>query len=143
MTLVDPISPNAVAQINKLIEKSGYVVPATAPNMPSATGNVKLQTISKIKEGSKTAGHSSTTVDGGALGDIIISIMDSNGKEVEKWTLKNPLIMSAKYGDLDYSNDELKTVEIGLKYDWAECETFDTSHAPLSPASTSHFTPKS
>jgi len=30
-----------------------------------------------------------------------------------------------------------------LKYDWAECNTFDTSHAPLSPASTSHFTPKS
>lgn len=143
MTLVDPISPNAVAQVNKLIEKSGYVVPAVAPPMPSAGGDVKLQTVSKIKEGSKTAGHSSTVVDGGALGDIIVSVMDSNGKKVEEWTLKNPLIMSAKYGDLDYSNDELKTVEIGLKYDWAECNTFDTSHAPLSPASTSHFAPKS
>lgn len=139
MTLVDPISPNAVAQVNRLIERSGYVVPAASPGMPSNTAATRLQTISKIKEGRATAGHSSNVNDGGALGDIIISVMDSNGKEVEKWTLKNPLIMSAKYGDLDYSNDELKTVEIGLKYDWAECQTFDTSHAPLSPASSTHF----
>lgn len=139
LVLVDPISPNAVAQINRLIETSGYVIPASAPTMPGAASNVQLHTVSKIKEGSKKGGHSSTTNDGGALGDIVISVMDSNGKSVEEWTLKNPLIMSAKFGDLDYANDELKTVEMSLKYDWAECLTFDTSHAPLSPASTSHF----
>jgi hypothetical protein len=107
--------------------------------MPNSVGNVKLHTVSKIKEGSKSAGHSATAIDGGALGDIIIAVMDSNGKRVEEWTLKNPLIMSAKYGDLDYSNDDLKTVEMSLKYDWAECFTFDSSHAPLSPISSTHF----
>ena len=131
MTLVDPISPNAVGQLNKIIIDSGYRIPGVSPGMPNASGaDAKLFTISKIKEGRATAGHSSTAVDGGALGDIVISIMDSNGKEVEKWTLKNPLIMSAKFGDLDYANDELKTVELSLKYDWAECDTKDTSASP-------------
>jgi hypothetical protein len=42
---------------------------------------------------------------------------------VEKWELQNPIITSAKFGDLDYTNDDLKTIELGLKYDWATCNT--------------------
>ena len=70
-----------------MIIDSGYRIPGISPGMPNASGaDQKLFTISKIKEGRATAGHSSAAVDGGALGDIIIAVMDSNGKEVEKWT---------------------------------------------------------
>jgi hypothetical protein len=75
LVLVDPISPNAVKQVNRLIEKSGYVIPSAVPPMPNSVGNVKLHTVSKIKEGSKSAGHSATAIDGGALGDIIIAMV--------------------------------------------------------------------
>ena len=51
-----------------------------------------------------------------------ISVLDSNGNTLEKWTLNNPFIKSAKYGDLDYSNDDLRTIEMTIRYDWATCE---------------------
>ena len=36
--------------------------------------------------------------------------------------MNNPFIKSAKFGDMDYSNDELRTVEMSIRYDWATCE---------------------
>ena len=100
MTLVDPVSPDAVGQTNALLEAMGYVVPANTSNLSSM---------------SKPASSD-------ALGDIVISVLDSEGNAIETWTLQNPFIKSAKYGDLDYSNDELRTITLGLRYDWATCE---------------------
>ena len=100
MTLVDPVSHDAVGQTNALLEAMGYVVPSNTTNLSSVS-----------KENS-----------GIALGVIVISILDVDGKEIETWRLQNPFIKSAKYGDLDYSNDELRTITLGLRYDWATCE---------------------
>ena len=104
MTLVDPVSPDAVGQTNALLEAMGYKVPDSVNT---------LGTIAK-----------STNVDTGAtaLGDVVISVLDANGSPIETWTLQNPFIKSAKYGDLDYSNDELRTITLGLRYDWATCD---------------------
>tara|TARA_R110002020_G_scaffold108969_7_gene252367 strand:- start:585 stop:1124 length:540 start_codon:yes stop_codon:yes gene_type:complete len=102
MTLVDPIDPDATDSLNKMLVESGYIVPkdsATAQSKP---------TISKAKATS--------------LGTVKIEILDATGeKAVETWELQNPFIKAAKFGDLDYSNDELKTVELTLRYDWAVC----------------------
>jgi len=101
MTLVDPVSPDAVGQTNSLLEAMGYVV-------PSNDGN--LTTISKPAASA-------------ALGNVVITIYDASGDvELEKWTLQNPFIKSAKFGDLDYSNDDLRTITLDLRYDWATCE---------------------
>lgn len=99
LSLVDPISVDAVALTNELLTSQGYVVPTNADD------NV---TMSKAKG----------TV---ALGDITITVFGAEGDEIEVWTLRNPFIKSAKYGDLDYSNDDLRTVEMTLRYDWASC----------------------
>ena len=48
-----------------------------------------------------------------------IQQMDSNGKLLEKWTLKNAWAKSISFGSLDYSNDELVTIDITLAYDYA------------------------
>jgi len=102
MTLVDPIDPDATDSLNKMLVESGYIVPAT-----SATAQAK-PTISKAKATK--------------LGTVKIEILDATGeKAVEIWELQNPFIKAAKFGDLDYSNDELKTVELTLRYDWAVC----------------------
>ena len=105
MTLVDPISIDAVEQTNKLLVDSGYIIPSGAPS-----SNAQKATISKKKAAA-------------ALKQVTITVLKADGSEVEKWTLQNPFIKSAKYGDLDYSNDELRTVEMSLRYDWATCET--------------------
>lgn len=101
LTLVDPISIDAVTLTNQIIVNSGYIIPSQ--------GNTSLETLSKKK---------STT----AIGDVVISIMNADGKPIEVWTLKNPFIKSAKYGDLDYSSDDLRSVELSLRYDYAICD---------------------
>ena len=101
LTLVDPISIDAVTQTNQLIVNSGYVIPAE--------GNTSLETLSKKKASQ-------------AIGDVVISIMNADGTPIEVWTLKNPFIKSAKYGDLDYSSDDLRTIELSFRYDYAICD---------------------
>ncbi len=108
LTLVDPISVDAVAKTNQLLTGQGYVVPQD-PN-----DNITM---------SKNKGTA-------ALQKVIITIFNAEGVDIETWTLNQVFIKSAKYGDLDYSNDDLRTVEIGLKYDWATCETKSPSGTP-------------
>ena len=112
LTLVDPISVDAVALTNEIIEGSGYVIPSQPP---ADAGN--LSTISKAKAVA-------------ALGKVIITILTADGNKVEEWTLNNPFVKSAKYGDLDYSNDDLRTVEMTFRYDWATCDSSDNPSGP-------------
>ena len=100
LTLVDPISVDAVELTNKLLEASGYTIKAN---------ETSLETMSKIKA-------TATAIKG-----ITITILEASGDIVETWSLNNPFIKSAKYGDLDYSNDDLRTVEMTVRYDWASC----------------------
>ena len=101
MTLVDPISPDATDLLNKMLTDSGYVVPA------NETAAANKATISK----NRAAG----------LGLVKIEVLDADGNEIEIWELKNAFLQSAKFGDLDYSSDDLKQVELTLRYDWATC----------------------
>jgi len=53
-------------------------------------------------------------------GNFIIHQIDSDGKILEEWVLKNPWISAVTFGSLDYSNDELVSLDLTIKYDWAE-----------------------
>jgi hypothetical protein len=108
MTLVDPISPDAVGVMNQILINSGYMV-------PQSTEDGQFHTISKNR--SIAAG----------LQLIVIEILKADGAVVEKWTLNQPFIKSAKFGDLDYSNEDLRTVDLTIRYDWATC-TFPETH---------------
>ena len=110
MTLIDPVSPDAVQKTNEYLLGSGYMVP-----LNEALPEEERRTISKRK----------ATATG--LGDILITVLNADGQELEKWTLKNPFIKSVKYGDLSYEDDALRTVELGIRYDWAVC-SFGTAH---------------
>ena len=105
LTLVDPISVDAVLLTNNLVDGAGYQVPS---NIPASESD--FSTISK-----KAAI--------GELGQVIITILDAQGKNIEQWTLNNAFLKSAKYGDLDYSNDDLRSVELAIRYDWATCDS--------------------
>lgn len=52
-------------------------------------------------------------------GDLRIHQIDSDGKILEEWELKNPWISAATFGSLDYSSDELVSLDLTVKYDWA------------------------
>jgi hypothetical protein len=101
-TLVDPISVDAVSQTNKILEDMGYTVKA------NENSNV---TMSKTKAA------------GVALPAVVISVLNADGVAIEVWTLNNAFLKSAKFGDLDYSSDDLRKVEMSVRYDWAQCDT--------------------
>ena len=101
MTLVDPVSPNAVAQTNRIIQASGYRIPGDSG---------ALETMSKAKSVN-------------TLKHVIIQQIDADGVTIEEWKLANPFIKTVKFGDLDYENDDLTQIEIEFRYDYATCTT--------------------
>ena len=111
MTLVDPVSPDAVKKTNE------YVIGANIAGGPNY----------KVKQESDLETTVSKSKAVAALGSVTITILDAGGNAIETWGLRNAWIKSAKYGDLDYSNDDLRTIELAIRYDWAECETADGS----------------
>ena len=48
--------------------------------------------------------------------------MHAINADLEKWTLKGSWIKSINFGQLDYSSDELITIEVVIAYDYCEIE---------------------
>lgn len=103
VTLVDPVTPSSVDLTNKILEASGYNVPT------------------KPESGKKTLAKSKAA-NQNAMGDFVLQLLDADGNIKEEWRLKNAFIKAAKYGDLDYSNDDLRQISLTIKYDWATCK---------------------
>lgn len=103
MTLVDPLTPGSLFRLNRVIRQAGYRIPADGDT---------LVTQSKSKSTS-------------ALGAVKILQIDADGNQVETWELKHPFIKSLKFSDLDYENDDISTIDLELRYDWATCLTVD------------------
>lgn len=101
LTLVDPVSPNATAILSHLTERSGYDLPQV--NEPFLTQSKKKST--------------------DALVSVEIIQIDSNDNAIETWKLHHPFIKKVSFSDLDYENDDLTTVDVTLRYDWAEWST--------------------
>lgn len=107
MTLVDPVTPGSLFRLNRVIRQAGYRIPAD--------GNT-LVTQSKNKANS-------------SLGSVKILQIDANGNQLETWELKHPFIKKLSFSELSYEDDELSTIDIELRYDWATCLTVDGENA--------------
>ncbi len=117
LTLVDPVEPDMAATLSDIIVQSGYSPPTDAND---------LGTMSKAKAA-------------GALGQVIITQIDSDGNPLETWTLWNSFVTELKYGDLAYGDDELTEMSVTLKYDWARVETAGESAAVAGAGGSSFF----
>ena len=51
--------------------------------------------------------------------DITLEALDPHGSPVETWTLYGAYIGDTNWGDMDWANDEAKTLELTIKYDYA------------------------
>ena len=51
--------------------------------------------------------------------DITFNSLGPVGDKVEQWDLKGAFIESATFSDMDYSGNDLATVELSLRYDYA------------------------
>lgn len=111
--LVDPVSPDASQNLSAIIQASGYVVPkfssmVTTMSKGAAVGALGTVVIKQINESHGLQGQ-------------------NGGVAVETWTLNNAFLEGVKFGDMDYSKEELTEIEVMIRYDWATLET-------LSPA---------
>ena len=100
---ISVVDPNErVSSLDKALKESGY--------NPKINGSAIPEGLEKLKA---TDSFKNT-------GDFFIHQIDSDGKVLEQWKLNNPWIKSVTFGSLDYSNDELVTIDITVSYDWAE-----------------------
>ena len=99
ITLVDPATPDAAANIMGILKAAGYNIPANATD---------FSTIISKKEAV------------GALGTITVEqIGDTRNDVLETWTLNNAWVEAINFSSLDYETEELSTIEMTIRYDWA------------------------
>ena len=96
VTLVDPVSPDALSETLSIVAASGYRIPGAK--------NITTADTTTISKASAVA----------ALGGITIQQIDSLGEAVETWNLNGAFITDVSYSELDYGSDDL--VEIMLKF---------------------------
>ena len=51
--------------------------------------------------------------------DVELEMLDPTGVVVSKWILKNTMCTTSDFGDLDYKQDDLATIQITLRFDYA------------------------
>ncbi len=54
--------------------------------------------------------------------DITFYLLGPVGDKIEQWTLKCAFIQQANFGELDFSSNEVATIELTLSYDYAILE---------------------
>ena len=118
LTIVDNVGgEDASAELMEMLTESGYV----EPNINSAEVGKGAQTVSKLKANA-------------AIGTPEIIQLNSDGAEVEKWTLKNAWIKDVEFGELDYSSEELMNITLTIKYDSAKLVTVNPKSDHPKPA---------
>ena len=102
------------ATLAGILQGAGYRLPTT----PDSNN---LNSISKQKAA-------------GALGQVKITQVDSDGKPIETWTLWNAFAQEVDFGaTLAYGNDELTEYRVKIRYDWAELLTDQIGSAIVRP----------
>ena len=113
ITLVDPANPHSSQALYDLLQISGYRLPDTITN--TNAGSDDVSTISKRKGVQ-------------ALNSVKISQMDGDGKVIETITLERTWIKSVDFGgDLSYENEGLVEINLELRFDFFNLETFPPS----------------
>jgi len=116
--MVDPVSPDAVFATHNILAASGYLV-------PSAQGG-SYATMSKKKSSF-----------GAKLQGVVLTQLTADGLPLEKWTLANPFLTGVEFGEFVYEGDDIREIDMKMKFDWATC----TRHDPATGAVITEWDP--
>ena len=108
-SVVDAVNPDSTALLMGMLASSGYRFPK------NKSDKADLSTISKA---------TSTIA-------CTFSAIDAEGTEIDKWTLKNAWITSTDLGEFDYTSDDLMSITVNLRYDYAEYELMPAAASNL------------
>jgi hypothetical protein len=109
-TLINAIKPDGNKIFYRALYASGYFDP-----------NDQQAFMTADQAGSATPGPGTPNKLSArnALGDVLIKEINGAGQLIGTWKLNNPWITNVKFGDLDYSGEELLNIELSIRYDWA------------------------
>ena len=112
-TLVDPVSPDAALEFQKLLSESGYAFPNDGvdgrnTDTPSkarakdALGIITLELYGESGASSEDINHS------------------FGGTKLGSWKLTNGWVKSVTHSELSYESEEFVNAEVTVRYDWAQ-----------------------
>jgi hypothetical protein len=111
VTFIDPVRPDQSAIISNMVVAAGYTPPRD--EIQSRTSFSKDKFVKSV-------------------GQPVISQINADGKQIERWTLNNAFFTNVDYGQLDYGTEELVINSVTIRYDFATLETLP----PAEPTST-------
>ena len=105
------MSPNGSQSFMDYLSEIGYAVPfAQEPDSSPSGALITDKSITKKRATEAT-------------GNIVIQEIDGDGKVAGAWTLKNPFVTEANFGQHSYESEDLIEITITLQYDWATYST--------------------
>ena len=118
VTFIDAVDPNVGSKFYNALLNSGYVAPVSEGDL--LTGVTKVSTTSTIGEVRiKQLDGGGVILPAGSDPGEVIGSVDST-RILEECTLKNAFITSVQFGEqLDYAQEGLININIGLTYDYA------------------------
>jgi len=128
VTLVDPVSPDAVVTVNNIVKNSGYT-PAESQfdtltlnkaDAVSALGKVRIQQLGTTR-----------AQQGAGIAQGAENLGGSSPLPVEEWILYNAWVKDVKYGELDYTSDDLTEITLTLRYDFAKLNEDNAQTPPI------------
>tara|TARA_Y100001963_G_scaffold148716_1_gene227045 strand:+ start:676 stop:1272 length:597 start_codon:yes stop_codon:yes gene_type:complete len=118
ISLIDAMEPNVGSRFYNVLRNMGYVNPVTSDNL--AAGMTKRSSTLALGE-IKILQLDGGSMDIPAKADLTFDGNPPSGvKWHEEWVLHNAFLKSIKWGDMDYSSEDIVTVDLGITYDYAE-----------------------
>jgi len=119
VSLVDPIDPyDTTLGVVQWLSTAGYRIPS------QGTNNVPY-TVTKSKAVFNNTEHKYRKPGNHVVpghGNFIIKQIDGEGNSVDEWTLYNAWIKDAKFGENSYDSEDMLTVDLTIRYDFANYE---------------------
>ena len=104
MQFVNSLDPDMDLELQTVLLLSGYQLPDDV-----ATGGSVTNPATVNKQNAVAA----------LGGGVRVSEVDGNGLTIGTYDIHNPFITSVSYSNLDYGTEDLLTVDINMRYDWA------------------------
>tara|TARA_Y100000593_G_scaffold71685_1_gene131659 strand:+ start:1284 stop:1946 length:663 start_codon:yes stop_codon:yes gene_type:complete len=111
-TLVDPIQPDATGKMMAMLMGGGYRFPVNKSGIRTPSKEESVNALGTLTIQMFHTGAGKGVMEGLEEGTEGADI-------IESWTLKNPFIVSANFGELSYDGDDLTNLEVSVRYDWA------------------------
>lgn len=120
VTLIDDTDNSVLKKLVSVIQESNYpdILTVDGQGNVSFTANGQLKFISKEKSSKSLTGIRQD----GATSFFTVEQLDAEGNIVEAWHMYNPFIYKMEQSDVDYDKEDLNTITLTMKYDWASFE---------------------